>query len=693
MIELLSPAGSAEAMHAAVQNGADAVYLGAGSFNARMSARNFTEEELSEAVTYCHIRGVKVYQTLNTLVSDREMPAAAEAIVAAANAGVDALIVQDMGIVSLAKQMAPGMALHASTQMSLHSLEGAREAEKLGMTRIVPARELPRDELAYLCRHSALETEVFCHGALCMSYSGQCYFSAMIGARSGNRGRCAQPCRLPYGYGRAEKKYPLSLKDNCLVRYVSDMASIGIDSLKIEGRMKRPEYVAIATRIYRDAIDGNPVTREQLSQLQQVFSRQGFTDGYYAGRKGPEMFGIRTDDRPDRELFARARVSYESGEHKQIPVRYYAVIAPNQPAMLAAEDDQGNICKTTGPVPEAARTRELTEEELAARLAKTGGTPYRATGTRAILERGLTISAADLNAMRRDVLSHLTAVRGRVAEPEIGHYREFPAVRGEKKRPALSVEVMSAAQVTPELLRRTPAILYVPLSELAAHPACIRNVPAGTEVCAVLPRVTWDSETRALLSNLDRAYDLGVRTTLCGNLGQFSLARSRGFALRGDFGLNVFNSRAMRHFAHEGLQSVTASFEMSLPQIRDLSKDAPCEMIVYGRLPLMLMENCVMKNRTGTCACGTTFTLTDRKGENFPVVRDPGSCRNVILNSRKLYLLDRQRDLADLGVAFARLKFTTESPAQVAATMRAWDSAAQFDPGACTRGLYGRGVE
>ncbi len=693
MIELLSPAGSVEALHAAVQNGADAVYLGAGSFNARMSARNFTAEELCEAVTYCHIRGVKVYLTLNTLVSDREMPAAAESITAAARAGVDAFIVQDLGVVSLARQMAPGVPLHASTQMSLHSLEGAREAASLGLTRIVPARELPREELAYLCRHSPVETEVFCHGALCMSYSGQCYLSAMIGTRSGNRGRCAQPCRLPYGYGRAEKKYPLSLKDNCLAAYVSDLAAIGVDSLKIEGRMKRPEYVAVATRIYRDAIDGHAPTREQLDQLRQVFSRQGFTSGYYEGRTGAHMFGIRTDDRPDKALFAQARASYESGEHKQIPIRYYAVVAPGQPAMLAAEDDQGNICKTSGPVPEAARTRPLTEDELRARLAKTGGTPYRAAGCRAILEQGLTISAADLNAMRRDVLSHLTAVRGRVETPEIGRYTEPPKTTGEKKRPALTCEVRLASQITPELLRRAPETLYVPLSELAEHPACLRGVPQETAVCAVLPRVIWDSETKEVLRQLDAVYERGVRQALVGNLGHFTLARSRGFALRGDFGLNLFNSRAMRALAHEGLLSATASFEMSFPQLRDLSKELPCELIVYGRLPLMLTENCVIKNRNGVCACSQSFTLTDRKGENFPVVRDPGTCRNVILNGKKLYLLDRQTELAGLGLWAARLRFTTESPGQIASTLRAWENALPFDPGACTRGLYARGVE
>ena len=335
MIELLSPAGSMEALRAAVQNGANAVYLGYDAFNARMGARNFSVDELQEAIVYCHVRGVQVHLTLNTLVSDREMARAAEVIRTAAVLGVDAFIVQDLGVVALCREIAPEVPIHASTQMSIHSLEGVQQAAELGVSRVVLARELPREEIAHICRRSPVEIEVFVHGALCMCYSGQCYLSSVIGRRSGNRGQCAQPCRLPYGYGRFEpNRYPLSLKDNCLVEYLDDLRRLGVSSLKIEGRMKRPEYVAVVTKAYRTALDGKRVTEEDLRELEAVFSRQGFTQGYYEGKTGADMFGVRQEPEENRELFAAARATYESGENIRIPIRFYAMIRRSWPSRM-----------------------------------------------------------------------------------------------------------------------------------------------------------------------------------------------------------------------------------------------------------------------------------------------------------------------------------------------------------------------
>ena len=376
MLELLSPAGSMDALRAAVQNGADAVYLGLNAFNARRGAKNFTLEELQEAVPYCHVRGVQVHLALNILVSDREMLAASDVIRAAARLGVDAFIVQDLGLVPLIRQLAPDLPLHASTQMSIHSLEGVLEAARMGVSRVVLARELPREEIAFICRNSPVEIEVFAHGALCMCYSGQCYLSSVIGRRSGNRGQCAQPCRMPYGFGRFEEtRYPLSLKDSCLVEYLSELRAMGVRSLKLEGRMKRPEYVAVVTRIYRAVLDGRPVTEEDLSQLETIFSRQGFTQGYYLGRTGPDMFGIHQDTPEDRDLLAAARATYERGENPRVPVTFYAMLRAGEESQLAVEDPEGHVLRTKGPVPEPAVNRPLSEADLAQRLSKTGGTP------------------------------------------------------------------------------------------------------------------------------------------------------------------------------------------------------------------------------------------------------------------------------------------------------------------------------
>lgn len=694
-MELLAPAGSMEALRAAVCNGADAVYLGADTFNARMNARNFSAADLQEAVVYCHVRGVKVHLTLNTLVLDREMPRAAELIRLAASCGVDAFIVQDLGVVSLCRQLAPDVPIHASTQMSIHSLEGVMEAAALGCSRVVLARELPAEEIAHICKKSPVEIEVFVHGALCMCYSGQCYLSSVIGRRSGNRGQCAQPCRLPYGYGRFEStRYPLSLKDNCLAGELDELRRMGVASIKIEGRMKRPEYVAIVTRAYRTVLNGGKLMPSDLQELETAFSRQGFTDGYFRGQTGSDMFGRRQEGEDTADLFASARATYEQGEPQRIGVRFYAMIRRGEPAQLAVEDPDGNLCRTRGPVPEQAVYRSLTPQDLEQQLKKTGGTPYLCTAVRSSLNPDLMLPASAINAMRRDVIAELTAKRGRAAPARLNAYDEPPRYDGIAGEPQLTIAVRTAGQITSRMLSMKPTVLYVPLSELAEHPDLPQRVSVETQLAAILPRVIWSGELAPVARQLRTVYEMGVRQVLAGNLGQLHIARAAGFAVRGDFGLNIVNSRAMRYLREQGLDSQLLSFELTLPQIRDISKAVPAELLIYGRLPLMLMENCVMKNRTGICACQTgTVRLVDRVGEEFPIVKDPGTCRNVLLNGKKLYLLDKKDALRGMGLWALRLQFTTENPGEIDKVLMDYQGRAVFDAGSYTRGLYSRGVE
>ena len=694
-MELLAPAGSMEALRAAVCNGADAVYLGADTFNARMNARNFSAADLQEAVVYCHVRGVKVHLTLNTLVLDREMPRAAELIRLAASCGVDAFIVQDLGVVSLCRQLAPDVPIHASTQMSIHSLEGVMEAAALGCSRVVLARELPAEEIAHICKRSPVEIEVFVHGALCMCYSGQCYLSSVIGRRSGNRGQCAQPCRLPYGYGRFEStRYPLSLKDNCLAGELDELRRMGVASIKIEGRMKRPEYVAIVTRAYRTVLNGGKLMPSDLQELETAFSRQGFTDGYFRGQTGSDMFGRRQEGEDTADLFASARATYEQGEPQRIGVRFYAMIRRGEPAQLAVEDPDGNLCRARGPVPEQAVYRSLTPQDLEQQLKKTGGTPYLCTAVRSSLDPDLMLPASAINAMRRDVIAELTAKRGRAAPARLNAYDEPPRYDGIAGEPQLTIAVRTAGQITSRMLSMKPTVLYVPLSELAEHPDLPQRVSVETQLAAILPRVIWSGELAPIARQLRTVYEMGVRQVLAGNLGQLHIARAAGFAVRGDFGLNIVNSRAMRYLREQGLDSQLLSFELTLPQIRDISKAVPAELLIYGRLPLMLMENCVMKNRTGICACQTgTVRLVDRVGEEFPIVKDPGTCRNVLLNGKKLYLLDKKDALRGMGLWALRLQFTTENPGEIDKVLMDYQGRAVFDAGSYTRGLYSRGVE
>ena len=693
MLELLAPAGSMDALRAAVQNGANAVYLGCGLFNARQSAKNFTTQTLTEAVKYCHIRGVAVHLTLNTLVSDRESKELIDLIRHAASTGVDAFIVQDLGVAELCRQIAPQVALHGSTQMTIHNLAGVQLCAAMGMSRVVLSRELSREEIRYICANSPIEIEVFAHGALCMCYSGQCYMSSLIGGRSGNRGRCAQPCRQSYGYAHWEDKYPLSLKDNCLIHYLQELTDMGVASIKLEGRMKKPEYVATVTATYRKALDEGVVTKGMEQALMTAFNRQGFTDGYYTSRVDRKMFGVRKDTKDDPAWIKAARQSYETGETALVDISFQALVTPKF-SRLTVTDPQGRSCSVDGPTPEIARNVALTGQAIADRVSKTGGTPYRCVEVKTHVEEGLTLSAAAINSMRRDVLNQLTALRARHESRPLGKPSKLKDYLGSGGMPGLTVQVTSREQLTQQLLAMETAMLYVPVHILLEDGRLTRQLARRGNVAAVLPRIVHDDELTRLKLALNDLYSLGIRHVLAGNLGLLAAAREAGMVTHGDFGLNIYNSRSLSVCRELELASACLSFELTMPQIRDLSKAIPTELIVYGRLPLMVMEHCLVRNRTGQCTCNQgPMKLTDKTGAEFPIIKDGSSCRSVLLNGKKLYWLDRQNDLNKLGLWAVRLLLTTENAQETDKVLADFIQSTPIDPGNCTRGLYLRGLE
>ena len=682
-----------DALRAAVQNGANAVYLGCGMFNARQSAKNFTMQTLTEAVKYCHIRGVQVHLTLNTLVSDRETTDLIELIRHAASSNVDAFIVQDLGVVQLCRQIAPHIPIHGSTQMTIHSLPGVLMCAAWGMSRVVLSRELSREEIRYICANSPIEIEVFAHGALCMGYSGQCYMSAMIGGRSGNRGRCAQPCRQSYGYTHWENKYPLSLKDNCLVKELAELEAMGVASVKLEGRMKRAEYVATVTAVYRKAIDEVSVTRPMMDLLHTAFNRQGFTKGYYTGQVDTRMFGIRQDTKEDPQWLQAARQSYENGESELVDITMRVVISTDG-SSLTVTDPDGNTCTVEGPVPELARNVPLTGAVVAERVSKTGGTPYRCTEVRTRVDPGLILPASAINGLRRDALNQLTALRARREQPPLGRPQRIKDYLGNTSLPGLTIQITSKDQLTNKLINMETAMLYIPLHILLENPELAMALAEKGNVAAVLPRIVHDGEMEKLRQDLHKARDLGIRDVLVGNIGLLIPAREARMRIHGDFGLNLYNSRSMDVARDLQLASACLSFEMTMPQIRDLSKAVPSEIIAYGRLPLMVMEHCLIRNKSGQCDCHNgPLKLTDKTGAEFPIIKDGNNCRSVLLNGKKLSWLDRQDDLAKLGLWAVRLYFTTENALEVDRVLRDYIDPQSFDPGACTRGLYLRGVE
>ncbi|MBR0039905.1 MAG: U32 family peptidase [Oscillospiraceae bacterium] len=695
MAELLSPAGSPEAVIAAVQNGADAVYLGMGNFNARRGAKNFTEEEFEKAVRYCRIRGCKVYVTLNTLVDDRETEAAVEQARLASSLGADGLIVQDLGLVRALRAALPDMPLHASTQMSIHNLDGVKAAADMGLTRAVLARELSIEQIRFITANAPIETEVFVHGALCFCHSGQCYMSALIGRRSGNRGMCAQPCRMAYSLGGRMDDYPLSLKDNCLVEKLSELEDAGVACLKIEGRMKRPEYTAVVTGVYAKVLhDRRAPTADELRTLETAFSRDGFTQGYYNGDK-KDMFGVRgeADDRESEKLFTAARKAYSEGELRRVGLHFYTLCEKGQPIRAIAFDDDGNRAVASGPIPEEARRQGLTETFIVDQMFKTGGTPYHCVENRAKVEPFLFIPTSEINDLRRRLISQISEER---AKPPVRRSLSVPALpeaRQHTGAPCTIFQIRKADQLTDELCELRPDYLYIPAMEFIGDFSPARKfAESGTKLVAVLPRVITDDQLPDVAAALEYLAGNGVNEALVGNLGHIALARRAGMSLRGDFGLNAFNSRTLSVLRDAGFLSATASFELRLAQIRDLRKVLDLEIITYGRLPLMVSDQCVIRHSAGRCACAAPAQMADRTGNVFHVVKDFG-CRNVILNAHKLYLADRGADLEAAGVWGSRLMFTTESARECVEVAKGCLGLSDYRPNVLTRGLYYRGVD
>ncbi|MFI3313032.1 MAG: U32 family peptidase, partial [Eubacteriales bacterium] len=635
-----------------------------------------------------HLRGVQLHLTLNTLVTDRQCPQVADTISAAVKAGVDAFIVQDWGVLAMCRQIAPGVDCHGSTQMSVHNLEGAQKAADLGCSRVVLARELSKEDYLEICAKSPIEIEVFGHGALCMCHSGQCYFSALVGRRSGNRGQCAQPCRLPYGYGKFAQDFPMSLKDSCLLGQLSALQAMGVASLKIEGRMKRPEYVAVVTSIYRKALDGEVVTGEDLKLLDKIFSREGFTSGYYDYKLGKEMFGTRQGESTDEGVLAKARATYSTGERPCLGLDFAVEIRQNQPMKMSVRDGQNLSVTVTGDVPEVARNRDLSTEDVEKRLSKLGGTPFYVNSMLVDLEAGLMVPASGLNGLRRLGLERFTEEKTRV---KLGYFGEKPEYSTDfiyNVKPELTVSVTRWNQVTEGLLARKPARIYVPLHILCEAP--VDNFSAMGNFAAILPRVILSRDREKIVRQLETVAKKGITHLLGGNIGHLELGK--GFTVHGDFGLNYFNSASGFALKDMGFASVTASFELLLAQIRDLVKPLPTEVLVYGRLPMMITENCLISWKNGKCNCHNSVELVDRKGERFPLLRDGDSCRTVVYNGKKLWLLDDLDGLKSMGLWALRLAFSDESPQQVDIVLNAYDKGGELDGNVCTRGLYFRGV-
>ena len=654
---ILAPVGGQEQLLAAVRCGADAVYLGTKDFNARRNASNFDDMSLANAARYCRERGVKLYVTVNTMVLDSELPALEAAADLIAAAGADGVILQDMAAARLFHRRYPGILRIASTQTAVHNIDGARFLRDAGFDSFVLARELALEEIAAICASVDLPAEAFVHGAHCMSVSGMCTLSSVLGGRSGNRGLCAQPCRL--GWRCGQNDHALSLKDMSLLRHIPALAEAGVRQLKIEGRMKRPEYVAAAVTACRAARDGEAYDEETL---RAVFSRSGFTDGYLTGRRDKSMFGYRTkEDVTGADAVLGTLRGLYRRERQNVPVDLSFTLTGENSSLSVS--DGTHTVTVTGPLPEQAVNRPLDALAAEKNLSKTGGTQYYVNQFRADISAGLTLPAAALNAMRRDALAAMDEARGAFicpAQEDVSPWEQIAPIVRLKDR-SNGAPPLWARFCTKDAMPETDALerVILPLHDISEEIiTCF-----GDRLTAELPPVCFPEDEPKLFERVSALRGMGLRELWADNIGGIMLGRRLDMTVRGGFGLNVANTAAAQAYAEQGLASLTASFEVPMGAARDLASPVPCGLAVYGQLPLMRWRNCPLRANLGCSACGGKGTLTDRRNISFPV--ECGQKRfSSLLNSVPLDTADR-----DMPGDFRLLWFTRESGAEAAAVI------------------------
>ena len=650
--ELLAPAGSFESLKAAIAGGADAVYFGGGDFNARINAKNFTNDELKQAIDMLHSCGRKAYITLNTLVHTKELEDYLRFAEFVYQAGADALIVADIGGAEAIHRHLPNLELHASTQMSGHNLAQAELLAGHGFSRMVCARELPKDDIEYLVKNSPIEIEMFTHGALCVCHSGQCLFSSIVGGRSGNRGECAQPCRLPYTDENGKQSYPLSLKDLSLAGHITDLIDCGVQSLKIEGRMKSPEYVYGVVRAFRTLLDeGKNATPEELLQLARVFSRGGFTQGYFDRKINSSMLGIRSDE--EKSISKNALYSSERIDeiiHKKQEIRVFAQISLGLPSKLTLTCGETSVV-AYGQIPEKAINAPLSPENIQKNLTKFGATQFVVSEYQAEIEDNIILPLSALNELRRNACQMLENALNGEKIARSGFEKYIPNTPKSEKKILSTARFYRAHQIT-DIARKYFDIIYLP----------IQNYNGECEGI-ILPPVILDSELEKVDKMLHKAKEKGAKYALVGNLGALALAKKYEFIIHGDFRFNVYNNETVTKLEALGVENIILSPELTIPQIRDLKGDT--STIVYGRIPLMLLEKCVSREVTTceTCERGLA-TITDRRGITFPILRE-FEHRNVIYNSAPTYMADLENELTRAKITNRHFIFSIESEKEV----------------------------
>ncbi len=692
-LEILAPAGSVEVLKAAVFSGANAVYIGGDMFSARASATNFSREDIKWAADFCTVRGVKLFVAVNTLIKNEEFPALLDFIEFLCETSVSAVIVQDMGVFNLIRKIAPDLVVHISTQSAIVSKSGARLMKNMGAKRVVLARELSLLEIDEINKACDIEIETFVHGALCMCLSGRCYFSAVLGGRSGNRGRCAQPCRLPF-FAKGTGEYSLSLKDLSFIENVDKLRDVGVNSLKIEGRMKRAEYVAAACTCADFAVNGKEIPDELKKSLEAAFSRSGFTDGYLTGKIGKDMFGVRTKEdvtAANAKVYSSLRNLYKN-ERQSIPLNIeFTAIEGEFAKIIIKDSDENTVLAQSLEKTETAINVPLSKEKVLEQLAKLGGTPYFAQDICVNLSEKASLPISKINALRREAIEKITSIREKRVEIKCGKYNKIQKANKRNKKIKYRALFQNIAQMPKDLSFFEK--VYLPLSEPITDFLSLKE--NGVNVAAYTPQSFFGKEdvVRALIKNLK---EHGINEFLCSDLSCVQICKELGVDFEGAYSLNVMNDEALEFFCDLGIKNMELSFEMSKREIDKINTNLDTGVMVYGRQSLMTVRNCPLTNSNIVCKNkGNCQSLTDRKNVNFPI-----QCKHYeygkekfksveILNSTPLSLSDSMDLIKNLD--FGILRFTIENEDEVEEVINCFRQGIKpiFS---YTKGLFNKGI-
>lgn len=683
-IEILAPCGGIDSVYSAVRSGADAIYIGTKDFSARAGAENFSFEQLEEVVKYCHINRVKVYVTLNTVVFDDELESVKETIINCAKSKVDALIVQNIGVAQLVRKIVPQLPLHGSTQMSVHSLYGAKLLEKAGFSRVVLSREMSREEIKEIADNCSIELEVFVHGALCMSVSGQCYLSAMIGSRSGNRGRCAQPCRLPFSVND-KNGYALSLKDNSIINYIRDMEEIGVCSAKIEGRMKRPEYVSTAVKACVEARENGVVTKETEENLMKIFSRTGFTDGYYKGKRGYEMFGYRQKEdvvSATSKLFSQIHNQYKN-ELQKVKLSGKFICRIGEKPTIELTDGEYSVFVQGESDCEKAINKPADKERCEKQLKKCGGTPYLIEKIDLDIEENVALPMSAINDLRRKAIDKLNekvinSIEYHIVNVEITEYEPHINTGGKKKYVRLPHTKVGKGFAEADMC-------FVPVTSDIQD---VKNlIESGFRIGAEIPRGLFGRE-KIIENKLKKFIEIGVKDVLCNNLGAVYMAKKNGAVIHGGFGLNFTNTIDLVWAEEYGFEDTEVSFELTESRINKLGGNLKRGIISYGYLPLMITRNCPYKSIDKSCSkCEKTGKMKDRIGKSFIFTCD--GCVAEVLNCDCLDAMEFSKNSKNTD--FEVFRISVENFVENVENIFDFLSC-NLKNGSKTHGLYKRGI-